>query len=251
MRTAVSLPGTVPATARRPLGYRGRMPPNAYLELTAWRRAIAELYARWRADSPADPEGATLTWREARDRLYREHPQSPVPAADRAAFQGRWWPYDPAWRLSAVLEPDDPAEPGPHAAAATVGPLAVPASDGGAFRLRRIGTVRPGGPLGDAALPVLWVEGYGNGLFLPFRDATNGADTYGAGRYLLDTVKGADQGETAGETVGGAAREPGRLMLDLNLAYHPSCAFDPRWVCPLAPPASRVAVAVTAGERLR
>ncbi|MFN8621046.1 MAG: DUF1684 domain-containing protein [Chloroflexota bacterium] len=224
------------------------MAADPYLALTDWRRAVAELYARWRADAPTDPETATLVWREARDRLYREHPQSPVPAAERAAFRGRWWPYDPAWRLMATLEPLAADAPGPHEEAAAAAPgsfasaIAAPASDGGTFRLRRIGTVRPGGPLGDAALPVLWVEGYGNGLFLPFRDATNGAQTYGAGRYLLDTVKGADQG-------GDAAI--GTLVLDLNLAYHPSCAFDPRWVCPLAPPASRLAIAVPAGERLR
>ena len=119
--------------------------------------------------------------------------------------------------------------------------IAAPSSgSGGAFRVRRIGVVRPGGPLGDAALPVLWIEGYGNGLFLPFRDATNGDRTYGAGRYLLDTVKGADQG---------GRRGGGTLTLDFNLAYHPSCAHDPRWVCPLAPPASRLAIPAPVGER--
>lgn len=231
------------------------MPAREYLELTDWRRAVAELYARWRTDSPTDPEGATLTWREGRDRLYREHPQSPVPAADRAGFRERWWPYDPAWRLSAVLEPAGDAGPhdegdggGTGAPGGGVGraaglPFEAPASGGGApFRVRPIGVVRPGGPLGDAALPVLWIEGYGNGLFLPFRDATNGDRTYGAGRYLLDTVKGADQG---GDPATGS------LVLDLNLAFHPSCAHDPRWVCPLAPPASRLAIPVEAGERLR
>lgn len=226
-----------------PVRYRGIVPAREYLELTDWRRAIAELYAAWRAASPADPEGATLAWREARDRLYREHPQSPVPAGDRARFRERWWPYDPAWRLGAVLDPE--SGPGPHDDGAAAGPgvaIAAPASGGGApFRVRRIGVVRPGGPLGDAALPVLWVEGYGNGLFLPFRDVTNGERTYGAGRYLLDTVKGADQG-------GDAASET--LVLDFNLAFHPSCAHDPRWVCPLAPPDARLAVRVEAGERL-
>ena len=218
------------------------MAAHEYLELTDWRRTIAELYATWRRGAPTDPEGATLAWREARDRLYREHPQSPVPAADRAVFHHRWWPYDPTWRLSAVLEPS--TEGGPHDEHGEAGPvIAAPASGGGApFRVRRIGTVMPGGPLGDTRLPVLWVAGYGNGLFLPFRDATNGDRTYGAGRYLLDTVKGADLG-------GDPAT--GTLTLDFNLAYLPSCAHDPRWVCPLAPPASRLAMPAPVGERLR
>lgn len=212
-----------------------------YLELIDWRRAMAELYAAWRRDRAADAKGATLAWRDARDRLYRVHPQSPVRPADRARFRGRWWPYDPEWCLEAALEPGTGI--GPHDDAAHHdGPTLAPASAGAApFRVRRIGSVRPGGPLGTAALPVLWLEGYGNGLFLPFRDATNGHQTYGGGRYLLDTVKGADQG--------GDPRA-GTLTLDFNLAYHPSCAHDPRWVCPLAGPDAWVGRSIPAGERL-
>src|SRR5919108_32675 len=77
----------------------------------------------------------------------------------------------------------------------------------------------------------------------------------GAGRYLLDAAKGADLGgpfEDAGGGPGGDAaggagwptdsNEPARraLVLDFNFAYHPSCAFDPRWACPLAPPENRL-----------
>ena len=82
---------------------------------------------------------------------------------------------------------------------------------------------------------------YSGGIFLPFGDATNGGQTYGAGRYLLDTAKGADLGVTP----------DGALILDFNFAYQPSCAFDPRWACPLAPPEARVSIAIEAGERLR
>ena len=67
---------------------------------------------------------------------------------------------------------------------------------------------------------------------------TSGRSTYGAGRYLLDTVKGADLG------IDGP-----RLVLDFNFAYNPSCAYDPRFVCPLAPPPNRLAVPIEAGER--
>jgi uncharacterized protein (DUF1684 family) len=87
-------------------------------------------------------------------------------------------------------------------------------------------------------LDMYWLEGYGGGLFLPFRDATAGTETYGAGRYLLDTVKGSDLGGTTDQ-----------LILDFNFSYNPSCAHDPKWVCPLAPPPNRVAVAIRAGER--
>ena len=86
-------------------------------------------------------------------------------------------------------------------------------------------------------LALYWLEAYGGGVFLPFRDSTSGSETYGAGRYLLDTVKGADLGE-----------EKGRLVLDFNFAYNPSCSYDPRWACPLAPPENRLPVPIRAGE---
>jgi uncharacterized protein (DUF1684 family) len=72
------------------------------------------------------------------------------------------------------------------------------------------------------------------------RDASAGTTSYGGGRYLLDTVKGADLGSVAG----------GLLVVDLNFLYHPSCAYDPAWVCPLAPPGNVLPVAVEAGEQL-
>jgi uncharacterized protein (DUF1684 family) len=95
---------------------------------------------------------------------------------------------------------------------------------------RRIGVVTVPFPAGERRLGLYWMEGYAGGLFLPFRDATNGQETYGAGRYLLDGAKSADLG-------GDAAR--GTLHLDFNFAYQPSCAFDPRWACPLARPRTR------------
>ncbi len=52
-------------------------------------------------------------------------------------------------------------------------------------------------------------------------------------------MKGSDLGEV-----------DGRLVLDFNFAYNPSCAYDPRWACPLTPPANRLEIAVRAGERL-
>ena len=97
-------------------------------------------------------------------------------------------------------------------------------------------------PDGSADLPLFWMRGYTGGLFLPLGDATNGAETYGAGRYLLDRRKSADLG---GDPAAGT------LVVDLNFAFQPSCAFDPQWACPLAPPESRVPARIEAGERLR
>ena len=119
--------------------------------------------------------------------------------------------------------------------------LQLPMSTGDALSFSRLGEVRLPLPGGARTLALYWMAGYAGGIFLPFRDTTNGSATYGAGRYLLDTAKGADLG---GDVAAG------RLILDFNFAFHPSCAFDPRWSCPLAPPDNRLDIAVEVGERL-
>jgi hypothetical protein len=135
--------------------------------------------------------------------------------------------------MTATLEPVE--------SAAAQSPIALPSSTEEPFAFRRIGRLALQGPLAGSSLSVFWIAGYGGGLFLPFRDATSGERTYGAGRYLLDTIKGADLGGDL---------PSGELLLDFNMAYHPSCAYDPRWNCPLAPPENSLSVAVPVGERL-
>ena len=88
----------------------------------------------------------------------------------------------------------------------------------------------------------VWIGAAPYLMFVPFKDATSGHETYGGGRYLLDTIKSADLGSDAAT---------GTVVLDFNFAYHPSCTYDPQWVCPLAPPDSRLALPIRAGERLR
>ena len=73
---------------------------------------------------------------------------------------------------------------------------------------------------------------------MPFRDATNGRDTYGGGRYLYDSIKGADLGATLEV-----------ISLDFNFAYNPSCAYNDQWACPLAPSENWLDVEIRAGEK--
>jgi uncharacterized protein (DUF1684 family) len=206
--------------------------------LADWRRRVAELYAAVRARAAEDPELAWRQWVDTRERLYRSHPSSPVPPSERPVFRAAAWPYDPALRFEAVaLE----LEPPPLTPAPTMAPITLPTSGPSVPPVRRLGTVTVPFADGPAALAVFWLEEYAGGLFLPFRDATNGAETYGAGRYLLDAAKSADLGGDP---------ERGTLVLDFNFAYQPSCAFDPRWSCPLAPPENRLARPIRAGERI-
>lgn len=162
-------------------------------------------------------------WRQRRDALFAQHPDSPLPTAARRDFRGlSYQPYDPALRFEATVSAAPPQR------------REVPTGTDGVVRFDRIGRVElPGvGPL-----DVWWLGGYSGGLFVPLRDATSGKTSYGGGRYLLDTVKGAD--------LGGAGD---RLVIDLNFAYNPSCAYDPTWACPLPADGNTVPVPVTAGE---
>lgn len=218
---------------------------EATLTLADWRRTVAALYADVRRLAATDVAAALRHWRETRERLYREHPQSPLPAAARATFEAHYFDHDPALRFEAVVEAlDPPSAPAPGLGA--LGGLSslsidLPVSAGGAMAFRRFGAVTIPFPSGSRRLELYWMEGYAGGLFLPFRDATNGGETYGAGRYLLDAAKSADLGPGA---------LPNSLVLDFNFAFQPSCAFDPKWACPLAPPSNRLDLEVLAGERL-
>ena len=197
------------------------------LTLLGWRRAVTRLYADVRAVAGADGAAqAHLLWRQGRDALFAEHPDSPIPRAARAGFSGlAYAPYDPALRW---LLPVDPASPERRE---------VPTATDGVVRFERAGRVEMPGALGG--LDVWWLLGYGGGLFVPLKDATSGRTSYGGGRYLLDTVKGADLG---------GSEDGSDLVVDLNFAYQPSCAYDPSWVCPLASPGNTLPVRVDAGE---
>lgn len=196
------------------------------LDLADYRRRVSDLYAAVRR--ARDPADAWAQWRAGRDELFTTHPQSPVPQSNRALFDGSpFFDYDPEWRVVANVEPVDEDF------------ALIDHSGEGTTRFVRFGIAHA--VVGDETIDVdlYWLDSYGGGLFLPFRDGTSGNQTYGGGRYLLDTAKGADLGT-----------EDGGLVLDFNFAYHPSCVWDDRWSCPLAPPGNRLDIEVLAGEGL-
>ena len=186
------------------------------LAVADWRREVHALYADVRAT--ADPAEAHALWVERRTRMFDEHPASARQEGQRLQHAA----YDPDYRFVVELEPAEPETWEP--ATGTDG--SVPFERCGRVDLSALGT-----------LDVWWLRSYGNGVFVPIRDTTAGRTSYGAGRYVLDTVKGADLG-----------REGDRWVLDLNFAYNPSCAYDPQWACPLAPAGNRIDVDVPVGE---
>jgi uncharacterized protein (DUF1684 family) len=187
------------------------------LELAAYREAVARLYLSdaWLAD-----------FRARRDELFARHPQSPIPPRQRSGFGGlRYFPR----AEDAILEVELREKPG-RIEIDTGGP-------DGVVRYERMGVLATR----YGSLSLWWIAAYGGGLFLPFRDATSGRQTYGGGRYLTDTAKGTFG---RGLQLCGA----GRVRLDFNYAYNPSCAYDSRWACPLAPAENWLAEPVRAGE---
>jgi uncharacterized protein (DUF1684 family) len=238
-RTSDVIEAPRPANGRpAPRGLPGPASP-LQIQLADWRRRIFDLYAEVRERSQEDAELAWLRWRTVREDLYRHHPMSPLPEERREAFRANHFAYDPELRF------DVPVRPDPFGRGQDVGgpssAVFLPNSGPEMLSFERVGWIDLPLPGGTERLSVFWLAGYGGGLFLPFRDGTNGTQTYGAGRYVLDTAKGADLG---------AGTEPGTLVIDFNFAYQPSCAFDPRWACPLAPPENRLERPIHGGERL-
>ncbi|MEO6605307.1 MAG: DUF1684 domain-containing protein [Aeromicrobium sp.] len=198
---------------------------DSKLSLVDWRRQVNEMYAAVRADS--DHAGAHERWRMDRDRLFRYHPQTPLMDDDPLRETGLpYWPYDPALRLDVEMKPSTEED------------RVVEAGDDGQLAMKLIGHVTLPDNVGGT-LDVWWLHQYGGGIFLPLRDGTSGDGSYGGGRYVLDTAKGS--------WLGG---HEDHLVLDLNYAYHPSCRYNPRWQCPLAPPGNTITVRIEAGEKL-
>jgi uncharacterized protein (DUF1684 family) len=195
------------------------------LELADWRRRVAALYAAVRDD--ADPERGHALWRAGRDQLFQTHAQSPLPPGDRLRDGLAYWPYDASLRFESELRP-------------VLAPqtLSLPTGSGETTTLQLVGHLELPSPV-EATIAVWRLAQYAGGLFVPLRDGTAGESSYGGGRYALDTAKGADLG---------GGRDT--LIVDLNFLYHPSCRYDDRWQCPLAPPPNSVAADVRGGERL-
>ena len=193
-----------------------------------WRRRVTEMYAGVRS-VPNHGMQAWQGWRAIRDDLLKSHAASPLSGDQQAAFKDlEYFDYDPAMRfLVNTTKPDDRT------------PVPISLVDDGHIVIEPAFVTSGLKSKLGGELTIYWISGYGGGLFLPFGDPTNQVETYAGGRYLIDSIKGADLGNT----------EDGRLILDFNFAYNPSCAYSPRWSCPLATESNRLPMAVLAGEK--
>jgi uncharacterized protein (DUF1684 family) len=163
-------------------------------------------------------------FRADKDSFFRDHPQSPLLPEQRAAFEGlSYFPEDDALLIRAPLTTDG---------VDTDEPIVMQTTTGGEQTYRRAGIVRFE-VNGESTQVTLFSSPDMHELFLPFRDATSGHETYGAGRYL--EVEPPD--------------ESGEVAVDFNHAYNPYCAYNPEWSCPIPPGENWLRVPIRAGER--
>jgi uncharacterized protein (DUF1684 family) len=171
--------------------------------------------------------------RREKDAYFKRDPHSPIPDEDRAAFTGlSYFPADPRWLITARARRVPEGEP-----------IEMAMSRGGPRLYRRYARAAFRTPVGAEAELTLFFEAHDHAghepheLFVPFRDATSGRRTYGAGRYL----------EAANAFQAGD--EEADVTLDFNLAYSPFCAYNEAYACPLPPRENRLDAPVEAGER--
>ena len=209
------------------------------VETADWRLRVFGIYEQVRHQGPDDIVGAHQFWRRERDALFASHPATPLLPEDRRGFRGLpVAEYDPAWRFEVTIDPVSDDDPRPRSFDFETGTDGVVP-----FELIGVASVP-----GVGTLDVWRLTSYGGGLFVPVKDALAGkpGGTYGGGRYLIDTIKGAHLNRAWTAEAGRASEA--RIVLDFNFAYNPSCAYDPAWACPLAQPGNRVAVEIPVGE---
>ena len=173
----------------------------------------------------SDYEAEVERHRERKDRYFAEDPSSPIPADERGGFEGLdYFPVEEAYRVVATLrEPDEKS---------TITVETTTDAEREYLVYGRLSLTIEGDEVTlNAYQPVDGPE-Y---LWVPFRDATSGEETYGAGRYLeLDFEEDrTDEG----------------WLLDFNLAYSPFCAYNDAYECPLVPMANWLERPIRAGEK--
>ncbi|MCZ2404670.1 DUF1684 domain-containing protein [Paenarthrobacter sp. Z7-10] len=200
---------------------------HSAVAVTDWRIQTFALYAEVRELALLNPSAAHRLWRQRRNAMFREHPASALDDAKKSSFTALpVREYDPDFRWTCEL-----TDIGAGAR------MTFQTGTDGEVPFLRLGSF----DVPDVGLLAVWkLESYGGGIFLPFRDSTAGRPdgAYGAGRYLLDTIKGAHLGQVGRS-----------FVLDFNFAYNPSCAYNEAWACPLPGKDNRVEAAIPVGEQ--
>ena len=194
---------------------------GSILSLIDWRFEMAALYQRVSSSDSLNEIWPSFV--AERKRLYKTHKQSPLQEGKSIAF----FDYNPSFCFEVSLRD-----------LSKVHSQTVDGGQDGLIELRAVALTSGLSPYLGMELTIYKLAHYGGGLFLPFRDDTNGTLSYGGGRYLIDTSKSAWLGFKSE-----------RLRLDFNFSYFPSCAHNNKYVCPLSPPENTLPIGIEAGEK--
>lgn len=164
--------------------------------------------------------------REKKDCFFAESSKSPIPSQEREDFEGLdYYPLDPSYHFELELHKHEEREK-----------LKIEVTGGGEQEYLRWGEFRFEIEGKEQTVQAYKSNPEEKELFIPFRDATSGKETYGAGRYL-------DLGEDN-------RLEGGKWILDFNKAYNPWCAYSSDYGCPVTPPENWLEVPIRAGEKI-
>ncbi len=164
---------------------------------------------------------AVEQFRKEKDEFFRQGPQSPLTPEQRQAFKGlKYYPVDPKYRIiTKLIKLDDPEI------------IEIPTTGGSSQHYIKFGKITFAIDDQNCEL-IIFQSTHDNHLFLPFRDATAGKETYGAGRYVEVELL-----------------EDDTCIVDFNLAYNPYCAYNDNWVCPMTPFENYLNCEIKAGEK--
>jgi len=171
-------------------------------------------------------EQRVLEWRKERDAFFKNHQRSPLLPEDKKKFKAlKYYPFNPRYVFSSKIERfifqiDNPKY---YATFLTNKGLNKRYLRYGKFHFQSNGN--------EYSIEI-YKSILSDTLFIPFKDKTNGKETYEGGRYIDAEIL------------------PGyKMILDFNMAYHPSCAYNEKFVCVLPPRENMLDIEIRAGEK--
>jgi|GEM_PF-192662 len=171
-------------------------------------------------------EQRVMKWRKERDVFFRNHQRSPLLSQDKKTFKGlRYYPFDPKYAFSGQIERFVFHINNPKYYATFL------TNKGTNKRYLRYGKFRFILDGREYTIEI-YKSILSDILFIPFKDDTNEKETYEGGRYIDAEIL-----------------PDYKMVLDFNMAYHPSCAYNEKFVCVLPPRENMLDVEIRAGEK--
>lgn len=167
-----------------------------------------------------------LNWRKERDAFFKNHQRSPLLPRDKKNFKGiKYYPFDPSYVFSGQIERFVFHINNPKYYATFL------TNKGTNKRYIRYGkfhfTLK-----GKEYMMEIYKSILSDYLFIPFKDKTNEKETYEGGRYIDAEIL-----------------PDYKMVLDFNMAYHPSCAYNEKFICALPPRENMLDIEIRAGEK--